>query len=472
MKRTRHFLNRRKFLGGATGVAVGLPLLESIGIGPLSAQEQSIKRFVCFHCSSGVDDERFWPTIGGFNSSSFSGRGIEPLTPYFERVVIPRGVHGYPVGQWTGHLEGTIQALTASRSQSELATGPSVDQIIAQAVNPGGREALVLKPGGRDRGVVAFNSISYRDGGQLVDAESNPWRAYQAMMGLNTSTEDSGDPGPTLDADSLRRQSVLDLVSAEFGELESLDLSRTDREKLDQHFQLIRDVEVTMGNQSAAVGCNLDAGTVSELEGIDAGSVEDNSNFPTMARLSVQVTALAIACDYTRSAVIQWGAAVAGSPMYQWDGIDHRLRHHPISHGTEDDNDFGSPTVAGYKDMLFDIDRWNITEFKNLLDLLDGYTEGDGTVLDSSVVLYSNEFSNGQGHTTGDLPYIIAGGAGYFRTGRSVEVDGNTARIGGTDSPRETANSNKLLATVLNAVGVPTPQFSDGPEGELVELKT
>jgi hypothetical protein len=146
--------------------------------------------------------------------------------------------------------------------------------------------------------------------------------------------------------------------------------------------------------------------------------------------------------------------------------MNHNHRHHPLSHGTTDD--FNEAEVSGYKDMLFAIDRWNIGEFAKLLGLLDAYKEQEGTtLLDNTVVLYTNEFSHGQGHTTGDLPMIVAGGAGYFSLGRSVALNGSTADIGGVTGTA--GQSHRLLCTVLNAAGVPTADWQGGTE--LSELK-
>jgi hypothetical protein len=464
--RSARFLSRRTFLRGVAGVSVGLPLLESVGAGPLRAQSASpLTRFLSFHASSGVETERFWPNTGNLSASSFTGRGTEALARYASRILIPRGVHGYPVGTWTGHSEGTCQALTAAPLQNGRAQGVSIDQVIASALNPSGRQALVVRPGGRDLGVAEFNTISYRAPGQMVDAESNPYRAYRAIMGMGTTT-----PPPAGDEAAqrllVRKQSVIDLVREEFQELDRLELSQADRLKLSQHFQLIRDVEMGMTGNPMVVTCNLDATTAAQVEAIDASTVEANENWPTMARLFVKIVALALACQYTRSAVLQWGAAVAGSPMYRWDGINHNYRHHPLSHGTTDD--FNATEVSGYRDMLYAIDRWNIAEFVKLLDLLDSYPEAEGrTLLDNTVVLYTNEFSHGQGHTTGDLPIIVAGGAGYFALGRSIVLSGSSADIAG----RSGANgySHRLLCTVLNAVGVPTASWQGG--SELTELK-
>jgi hypothetical protein len=322
----------------------------------------------------------------------------------------------------------------------------------------------VLRPGGRDLGVAAFNSISYRSAGQMANAESNPFRAYRSMMGMGATPAAPGDEA----AERLlaRRQSVVDLVREEFQELQRIDLSRKDREKLDQHFQLIRDVENGMTGAPGIVACDLDAQTAAQVQAIQQDTVESNDNFPIMARLFAKIAALSLACQYTRSAVLQWGAAVAGAPMYRWDGINHNYRHHPLSHGTTDD--FNATEVSGYKDMLFAIDRWNMAELAKLLGLLDGYQEQDGTtLLDNTVVLYTNEFSHGQGHTTGDLPMIIAGGAGYFKLGQSVLLEGSKADIAGVTGTA--GQSHRLLCTVLNAAGVPTANWNGGTE--LAELK-
>lgn len=462
--RDAKFLRRRTFLRGLLGATVGLPLLESIGTSPLQAQTTApTKRFLSFHCSSGVETDRFWPALGTLDAGAFSGVATETLAPYASRVLIPRGVHGYPSGTWTGHSEGTAQALTAAAHIDDLAQSASIDQVIARALNPAGRESLVLRPGGRDYGVAAFNSISYRAPGQLADAESNPYRAYRAMMGLGST------PPATNDEANQRllkkRQSVIDLVRAEFQELKTLELNQSDRAKLDRHFEMIRDAESGMAADPNIVACELDATTLAELEAINGETVEANENFPTMARHHVKIAALSLACQYTRSAVLQWGAAVAGSPMHRWDGMNHGYRHHPLSHGTTED--FNSTAVNGYKEMLHEIDRWNMGEFKKLLDLLDGYDEGDGTLLDHTVVLYTNEFSHGQGHTTGDLPIIIAGGAGYFKLGQSLVLEGSRADIAGVTG--QAGFSHRLLCTVLNAVGVRTPEWNGG--AELAELK-
>jgi hypothetical protein len=164
--------------------------------------------------------------------------------------------------------------------------------VIAAALNPDGREALVMRPGGRDLGVAGFNSISYRASGERVDAESNPYLAYRAMMGLAQPTPGDGDE--TTDRIFRRRQSIIDFTRTEVDELRNLNLSSSDKAKLDQHFSLIRDLEVGMTTDPAVATCTLASGTVADLEAISGDTVEANENFPTMARYFVQISALAL----------------------------------------------------------------------------------------------------------------------------------------------------------------------------------
>ena len=111
--------------------------------------------------------------------------------------------------------------------------------------------------------------------------------------------------------------------------------------------------------------------------------------------------------------------------------------------------------------MLFDIDVWHQGKLARLLQKLDSYVEADGkTVLDNSVILYSNELSDGKGHSFIDLPYLLAGScAGYFKQGEYVLLGE------GTDYDDQVAPHNKLLNTIVNAMGIQSDWFGV-PEGQ------
>jgi len=171
---------------------------------------------------------------------------------------------------------------------------------------------------------------------------------------------------------------------------------------------------------------------------------------------------MALACGYTRVGTMQFDRG-GGGPTFKWDGINHEYNHHKLSHGKVKDDCFGTSTengcadVAGFEDMLFDIDLWHQGKFARLLSKLDSYVEAGGrTVLDNSVIMYTNELSNGRAHSFMDLPYILAGSAGgYFKQGEYVRL-GREQNPGGDD---QVAPHNKLLNTIVNAMGIQSEWF-------------
>jgi hypothetical protein len=460
-------LRRRRFLQGFGGTMVGLPFLEALAPKKADAQAATVKRFGVFFACNGVNMDKWFPTTpaGALTAASLMGTANEPLIPYVSKLLIPRGIHMTPRGfdrdggGGDDHGKGMAHKLTAQFADEEdwLALGPSVDHVIAATVNPAGRAPLNLMAGRRS-GYKGLDYISYTGAGQAVAAINNPWNAYADFMNLN-----SGDPGATAAAMRVaqRRQSVLDLVSDQMDDLKRGPLSADDKAKLDAHFTAIREIEMTMG--STGLSC-LDTAVqmrASAYDGMPARTLEMESNYPTVAELQVDIMALALACDFTRVATLQFDRGAAG-PTFRWDGIMHEYNHHKLSHGKVRDDCFGDSTedgcadVAGYEDMLFDIDRWHQTKLARLLSRLESYVEADGkTVLDNSVILYSNELSDGKGHSYLDLPYLLAGSCGgYFKQGMYL-------MLGNPDNPSEdrVAPHNKLLNTMVNAMGIQSDWF-------------
>ncbi|MDD9945511.1 MAG: DUF1552 domain-containing protein [Myxococcales bacterium] len=458
MSTLRRHVHRRRFLRGLGGIALGLPFLESLV--PKLARGQMLtqpKRFVLFFECNGVNMDRFWPSAyGTLTPGSFgANQALYPIRDYADRLLIPRGIHMVPKGfGWDGtagcdHSMGMGQKLTATNLQDTedlYASGISVDQEMAKSINPGGRSPLNLRVGPHRRGVLG--SISYTGPGQPAIAENNPYLAYQDFMGVANDSATS-----QMMAENLRRRSVLDLVADDFEQLKRAGISKADQDKLDMHFSAVREVEQAMGS-AGLIGCNLPTDVTSQLMAIDPDNVAYDSEFKTIGRLQMQVMALAIACDYTRVATLQLGNG-SGGPIYTWDGMNHQYNHHKLSHGNTRDDDSGD-AVAGYLDMIYEIDRWHAGEFKYLLDLLDAYDEGGSSVLDNSAVVWANELSDGKDHDFRDLPFVIAGSCGgYFRTGEYIKVTNQDNTRNDADAPH-----NKLLTTFLNAVGARKPDDS------------
>jgi hypothetical protein len=464
-------VSRRRFLRGFGGVALGLPFLETFA--PRSAQAQvaqSIKRFGVFFACNGVDTTRWFPKgdFGALGPDSLIGTANEPLDAFRSKLLFPRGVHmaprgfGRDPGGSDDHGKGMAGKLTAQPADSNgLAQGPSIDHVLAARINPGAdgarRPPLNLMVG-RPAGFRGLDFISYSEAGRAVAAVNNPWNAYSQFVNLNNASPDSG---AAEDRVGRRRQSVLDLVRDQFDELKLSGLSSDDRRKLDEHFTAIRSVEVQIGPGGAS--CSDGAlRTAAQVYENASREVEQESQYPLIADLQVEILAMALACDYTRVGTMHFDRG-SGGPTFRWDAMNHEYNHHKLSHGKVKDDCFGTSTangcddVAGFEDMLFEIDLWHQRKLANLLQRLDSYVEADGrTVLDNSLIMYTNELSSGRGHSFMDLPYILAGSAGgSFKQGEYVRL-GRAQNPGGDD---QVAPHNRLLNTIINAMGVQSDWF-------------
>jgi hypothetical protein len=457
-------------------VTLGLPFLEALA--PRSAHAQAattIQRFGVFFACNGVDMTRWFPNgaYGALTPEHLVGTANEALSPFVGKLLFPRGLHmapragGRDPGGGDDHGRCMAIKLTAypAALDSALATGPSIDYVLAQAINPGPagarRPALNLMVG-RPAGFAGLDYVSYSGPGQAIAAVNNPWDAYASLVALNGTSADSDEARARI---TRKRQSVLDLVQTQFERLRQLPLSSTDREKLDMHFTAVREVEVQLSATGlACVDADLEA-RASTFQGNTAFATEE-PQYPAVADLQLDIFALALACDMTRVATMHFDRG-SGGPTFRWDGMNHEYNHHKLSHGKVRDDCFGASTmngcdnVAGYADMLHDIDRWHAGKLGRLLQKLDAYVEADGrTVLDNSAILYTNEMSDGKLHSFMDLPYIIAGSAGgRFRQGLYYPLgpEGQTDR---------SAPHNRLLNTIVNALGVPSTWFGL-PEGAL-----
>lgn len=452
-------MNRRRFLRGLGGVVVGLPLLESLGISSLPrayGQSASPRRFITFFQCNGANMSKFWPSggFGALTAGHFAqDRAIAPLAKHREKLLFVRNLHTSPKGfgqdKNTGgddHQKGIGHKLTAAPLDgSNFAQGISLDQYVAKQVNPGGRPALTL--GVHRVGGGGTGSISYSGPGKPVTSEVNPRLAFQDLMGINFSAT------PVRNLLVERRKSVLDLVREDFASLQTKRLSKSDQQKLDLHLSTVRDLETQLGGGAAMAGCQpLDPARSSEIQGADRGvQVSDDAQFKRVGRMQMDLIALALACDQNRCATLQWGSG-AGGPTFRWDGMSHTYNHHKLSHGNTADDDSGS-AVAGYEQMIADIDRWFAGEFAYLLDKLSAYEEGGGTLLDHSVVLWINELSNGKAHDFRDIPCVIAGsGGGALKQGHYINVSRNQNALD-TSFDRLDAPHNKLLTTIANVMG-------------------
>ncbi|MFZ5893151.1 MAG: DUF1552 domain-containing protein [Myxococcota bacterium] len=430
---------------------MALPFLE--GLPERSAYAQSAKPvfgfFICTACGvaqkDGSEPETFWPTAdGALTTASMNAFAAERstglLADHASRLLIVRGVN-YPYGiTGCGHAQGLVECLTSSKpngtNNTATSSGPSIDTVIAQQVNPSGVDPLTLYSG--MKGGYINEKLSFSAAGQVRAAEGNPYNVYQRLVGLIPSTGgNTGGGSSTADRLALRRKSVNDLVRAELNSLRSNSaLSKADKDRLDQHFQAIRDVEVTM--MGMGLQCSTDKLDVQAIQAMNSGQAfKANGKIEDVCKLQMDLVTLAFACNMTRVATLQCGDGTDAT-RYVIDGQTLE-RFHWISHRIQSDGSSGA-AIAGAAEMHRKIDRLRMGTFKYLLDKWAQYNTPNGPLFDNAFVMWTSHVAAGASHSFRNLPIIIAGSAGgYLKQGQYV----NAGNVG----------NNKLYNTLATAMG-------------------
>lgn len=442
-------MNRRHFLKGLGGVVVGLPLLEGLASKTTKADPTPQKFMVVMRQANGVqqafdtEPERFWPTaLGALTSTTLaSDRAVSQLSDYKDKMLLVKGVkYAFP-GNGCGHSGGGNQCLTAQKVSADpsgnksLAMGESIDNRIMRELMPG-TEPLTLYAG-RMAGYID-EVLSYRDAKMLRAAERNPYNAYKRLFGLP-------DAGTIANAKrQLARKSVNDMVRAQMQSLMArTDLSKADHDRLQLHFSAIRDAEISMS-------CKLPDDAIAAMEAMSP-NVANPDYIQDIAKMQMDIIALALACGVTRAVTLQIGDG-NDSTGYIVGGV-RWPSFHQISHRIFSDGATGDP-IPDAVDKHHQIDILHAQMFKHLLDKLAAYKIGSGTLLDMGCAIWTNDLSTGPPHGYDNLPFVIVGSiGGALKQGAYVDA-GNVT-------------NNKMWNTIgaavgcKNAAGGPLDDFGD-----------
>lgn len=255
--------------------------------------------------------------------------------------------------------------------------------------------------------------------------ENNPAQVYTRLF--------SGAQEPEILARRRlrRRQSALDSALEDFRLLEA-KLDSRDRAKLQQHAQSLRELE-----RRLAISGSQGGGVCQVNEPPLISEVMSESSFDAIARQQIDLLVSALACDQTRVGSLQCSTAVNAC---RFSFLEPSVSHegHSLSHAG-DSNEGMQPewerTLTWYAEL-----------FAYLLAQLDAIPEGDGTLLDNTVVLWGNEISRGNTHDLTDIPFLMAGGAGgTLRTGQYLRYPGIA--------------HNQLLLSIIQAFGIEAEIF-------------
>ncbi len=462
--------NRRSFLKGAGSVAIGLPFLEGLPSRSAWAQDNQpvFTFFVAGQC--GVVRDKFFPSQGGaLTADALTGGNdlaTSALASHAENMLFIKGIdYPNPGPRSCGHAEGNVQTLTGlapgSTGNTAYSAGPSADTLIAEAL--GDPDPVALYSGAK--GYIA-ERISFKGGGagQVRPADVNPYILYSKVVGLAQDAPQeptpTGPATPTMDpiAEELanKRKSVNDLVRTQLQSLmNSPALSLNDRSRLDQHFQAIRDIEVTMGGMGddmpVGAACS-DAGLpMDEYEALASGFRFQGDRMLDYVRLHLQVMAVAFGCNYTRVGTLQWGDGTDGTKYDVPSNSGLGWTFHQLSHRIQSDSAVGNNSTAEQAHHEIDI-----LHMETLAAGFDAF-KAHG-LEDVAQLIWTNTISDGPSHSTRGVPMIIWGsGGGYLKQGQFIDGGG--------------VQNAKVLNTIMAAATRNAGQTPSIGSGEFDDMK-
>jgi hypothetical protein len=413
-------ISRRTLLRGAGGVAIALPFLEAML--PLRrSHAQSVAaplRLVVFYTPGGTLLDHWRPT--GTESTFALDDMLSPLDPYKDRLLFVDGLDLSitKIGVGHPHSRGMAGVLTGQQllpgdfetggGGASFADGPSVDQVIAGRISTGLRfKSLEFSSAwsisGRASGEVSYapNQLTMAGSLQPIPPEVNPLAAFNRIFGDFPSG--SVDPVKAAAA-ATKTKSILDAVQGQYTRL-SGQLGASDRATLDGHLTMIREMETSLSASGAGPGS---AGCV--VPGVPVAA--DWADIPAKGKLMTDLLVTSLACDLTRVVTMQWADSEAKFPL-TFAPLMLPDNHHAYQH---------DPGAAALIPLLA-IYKWYASNLAYLLAKLDSVKEGDGTLLDNTLVLAITEIQHPEDHAQNNMPFILAGKAqGKIRSGRWLQV--------------------------------------------------
>lgn len=448
MKASR--LDRRRFL---QALGVGASMLPFVPV--LEAHAKAApppKRVVFFFTTNGTIHERWLPKMSASGKLELSPI-LSPLEKLKSKLLVVDGLSHRVIlekSDRSGHSAGMNTALTGRTNKivdpahplQSMATGISLDQFLADKIGAATKLRSIECGVQVEPYTKAFAALSYRGKLQPMLPENSPYRVFDRLF---RDVPDPGAPDGAAASELLAdRKRVLEAASKDLDALRGR-LPEADRVKMEAHITAIRAIE-----HSLTTGAGITAGHACRKP--DLGPPLDvwkNDNIPAIAKLQMDLVAMALACDLTRVATVQFGNAGA-SHRFTWLGRDFvtdpalptgdgARGFHALAHREADPES---------RAKLVKIHTWYSQQFAYLLEKLASIPEAGGSVLDHTAVVWLNELGTGGTHGHERTPWVIGGSAGgFFKTGQLLSFPGEP--------------HNRLLLTLCHAMGVATDAFGD-----------
>lgn len=446
MKNKSYHLDRRTFLRGVGGLALGLPFLEAMDASATGAAPA--KRFCALFFPYGVplppedhphhDDWNWFPS--GEGRDYHLTKTLSPLEPLRDDFTILGGL-SHPTGRSTvGHAVGDI-FLTGSNAHRTFRNTQSLDQVIAEVAGERTRlPSLVMSSEGGIGTASRSYTLSFTRTGNPIPALERPSLIFEMLFGRGTGSLAEQRRGLE------HKQSMLDRILEDARDL-NRRLGREDRQRMDEYLSSVREIERRTERAKDWLKVAKPKVEKNEVTKLDAAQDQVENYLRTMFDLIY----LAFRTDQTRVATYMISSETARVSEHFPTLALGLTNAHALSH-----NPTGKNPETGWEDW----GRYNqflTQQFAYFLDRMRQTREGDSTLLDNSIILYG--CSTSRVHLARNYPLILAGGKKLgFKHGRFLKFT------------EDTPFSNTHL-TIARKMGVNLDSFADSV-GEVSELLT
>lgn len=452
-------ISRRRMLKGL-GATIALPWLEAMVPSSLQAATSSRPpiRSAFFFMPNGVHPDQWTPTNWGPNFEL--SPVLQPLANVKDDLLVLNELMNQSAifKGADGHYAKTSSFLTSQQIYKTTGDnihsgGISIDQLIAKTQ---GRETLF---GSLEYGLERINSG--------IDANVGFTRLYGSSIAWKSATQPCSkeiDPRlafnrlfrnylpQTNSSEDVWKQSVLDLVLDDAQTLQR-KLGRTDQDKLEEYLESIRSVEKRIDNQAQTeeFEARLTPDMRREMEHLNLRLDEFSEyhlgvDITEKTRLMFDIMALAFWSDATRVTSFMFGNSVSNRNFSFLDGVSGS--HHQLSHHQNSEENLK---------QYARINQWHMQQYAYFLEKLKSIPEGDGNLLDNSMIMLGSGLRDGNRHSPRNLPILVAGKAGgKLKTGQNLQF------------AAETPLAN-LYLSMLHVLDIPTECFADST-GELCEI--
>lgn len=450
LTRSERSITRRGLL--ATGLG-GLVLAPFFRERRLHAQNMQPKRMIMvFHPDSNPPE--WWP--GGSGADFTLNEPLSDFEDLKSKMLIPRRLdHSWSFDNH--HIAGIVQLFTGAGfdgQQNRYADGPSVDQYLLQNTELRGgtpRESihLAVDDGRTDHRHV----ICYKGSGQPLGAEVNPGRAFNNIFGDVTFGGTPVGPVPMPQPPGMSAAVEQKIIEANVEDLKYLQryLGYDETQRLNMHLDSLDELRTRIMNAESDGGMGNPAALCEEpnTQGF-MNSLRDAETMTRWAQINADMIVSAFTCDVTRVASYQF--SFSGGHHEGLLGYS-RSWHDDIAHISRENDSLsvGGENITSRAAFNRFSKFWH-SHVAYLAKRLDSIPEGDGTMLDNTLIYCGVESGTNHSHDPNDMQYLLLGGGNIgFNTGQFLDVGQQSA--------------HRLHVAVLNAFGADVDTFGSADDG-------